>query len=308
MPPLGRLMVRTALVWLLVGFTLGGLVLANKGLGWWPALWRFRASHAHILLVGWMAQFSIGVAFWILPRLPGGSRGREGLVRLGYIALNAGVACGLLYDLLITSLDESLARILPLAAGVLYVVGPNDRHRFRITEDMHSISIFCPPLTGNETVDAQGGYPASVPIEKTDRRMFVKRGSDLRKAGQEMVVANGQARTLRMLTKADGLGFGFSDVHFDKGAEAQLWYKHHWEANHILSGTGEVTDLTTGESWALGPGIAYNVGPKDRHVVKANSDLHYISVFCPPLIGTEQHDKDGALSPSGPVPPGPAGY
>ncbi|MFO1170727.1 MAG: ectoine synthase [Hyphomicrobiaceae bacterium] len=204
--------------------------------------------------------------------------------------------------------DLTSGEAFPLAAGVLYVVGPNDRHRFRITEDMHSISIFCPPLTGNETVDAQGGYPASVPIEKTDRRMFVKRGSDLRKAGQEMVVANGQARTLRMLTKADGLGFGFSDVHFDKGAEAQLWYKHHWEANHILSGTGEVTDLTTGESWALGPGIAYNVGPKDRHVVKANSDLHYISVFCPPLIGTEQHDKDGALSPSGPVPPGPAGY
>ena len=43
-------------------------------------------------------------------------------IEFGYIALNAGVACGLLYDLLITSLDESLARILPLAAGVLYVV------------------------------------------------------------------------------------------------------------------------------------------------------------------------------------------
>ncbi|MFN8499995.1 MAG: hypothetical protein U0641_19245 [Anaerolineae bacterium] len=121
MPPLGRLMVRTALVWLLVGFTLGGLVLANKGLGWWPTLWRFRASHAHILLVGWMVQFSVGVAFWILPRLPGGSRGRETLVRLGYIALNAGVACGFLYDLLVASLDASLARFLPLAAGALYV-------------------------------------------------------------------------------------------------------------------------------------------------------------------------------------------
>lgn len=204
--------------------------------------------------------------------------------------------------------DLTSGEAFPLEAGVLYVVGPNDRHQFRITEDMHSISIFCPPLTGNETVDAQGGYPASVPIEKTDRRMFVKRSSDMRKAGKEMVVANGNARTLRMLTKADGLGFGFSDVHFDKGAEANLWYKHHWEANHILSGTGEVTDLTTGETWALGPGIAYNVGPKDRHVVRANSDLHYVSVFCPPLIGTEQHDKDGALSPSGPVPPGPPGY
>ncbi|MFN8472017.1 MAG: hypothetical protein U0822_07495 [Anaerolineae bacterium] len=122
MPPLGRLMVRTALVWLLVGFTLGGLVLANKGLGWWPALWRFRASHAHILLAGWMVQFSVGVAFWILPRLGGGSRGRERLVWLGYVALNAGVACGFLYDLLVTSVNQAAVRLLPLAAGVLYVV------------------------------------------------------------------------------------------------------------------------------------------------------------------------------------------
>ena len=196
----------------------------------------------------------------------------------------------------------------PLETGVLYVVGPNDRHRFRITEDEHHISIFCPPLTGDERFDKDGGYEASGPIEKTDRRMFVKRADDMRKADHETIVANGQARTLRMLTMADGVGFSFSDVHFAKGAEATLWYKHHWEANHILSGTGEVKDLTSGESWELKPGMAYNVGPKDRHRVTAHSDLHYISVFCPPLIGTEQHDRDGALSPSGPVPPGPPGY
>ena len=38
------------------------------------------------------------------------------------------------------------------------------------------------------------------------------------------------------------------------------------------------------------------------------SDIHLLSVFCPPLVGNEQHDKDGALGPSGPVPPGPPGY
>lgn len=195
-----------------------------------------------------------------------------------------------------------------LEAGVLYVVGPNDRHRFQITEDEHHISIFCPPLKGNERFDKDGGYEASGPIEKTDRRMFVKRADDMRRAGKEMIVAAGQARTLRMLTKADGVGFSFSDVHFAKGAEATLWYKHHWEANHILSGAGEVTDLTTGQTWKLEPGMAYNVGPRDRHRVRAHSDLHYVSVFCPPLMGTEQHDEDGALSPSGPLPPGPPGY
>jgi L-ectoine synthase len=196
----------------------------------------------------------------------------------------------------------------PLEPGVLYVVGPNDRHRINLTEDTHLVSVFCPPLRGDERHDVDGAYPASGPVPETDRRMFVKRADQMRAAGKEMTVANGQARTLRMLTKADGLGFGLSDVHFAAGAEATLWYKHHWEANHIISGTGVVSDLTTGQSWKLEPGVSYNVGPKDRHRLRADTDMHLISVFCPPLAGSEQHDADGALTPSGPVPPGPEGY
>lgn len=193
-----------------------------------------------------------------------------------------------------------------LEPGVLYVVGPNDRHRFHVTEDEHHMSVFCPPLRGDERHDKDGAYEGHVPGPKTDRRMFVKRADEMRAAGKEMVAANGQARTIRMLTKADDIGFGFSDVHFKAGAEAILWYKHHWEANHILSGTGEVTDLTTGQSWKLEPGMAYNVGPRDRHKVRAQTDLHLLSVFSPALKGDEQHDAEGTLPPSGPVPPGPA--
>ena len=196
----------------------------------------------------------------------------------------------------------------PLEPGVLYVVGPNDRHSIHLTEATHLVSVFCPALKGDERHDPDGAYPASGPVPRTDRRMFVKRADEMRAAGHEMTAANGQARTLRMLTKADDLGFGFSDVHLAAGAEATLWYKHHWEANHIISGTGLVSDLTTGQSWKLEPGVGYNVGPKDRHRVRADTDLHVISVFCPPLEGHERHDADGALAPSGPVPPGPPGY
>lgn len=195
-----------------------------------------------------------------------------------------------------------------LEPGVLYVVGPNDRHRLNLTEDTHLVSVFCPPLKGDERHDADGAYPASGPIPETDRRMFVKRADEMRAAGNEMTVAHGQARTLRMLTRADDLGFGFSDVHFAAGAEATLWYKHHWEANHIISGMGVVTDLTTGQSWKLESGVGYNVGPKDRHRLRADTDIHFISVFCPPLEGHERHDPDGTLAASGPVPPGPEGY
>ena len=196
----------------------------------------------------------------------------------------------------------------PLEAGVLYVVGPNDRHRLRFTEDECHISIFCPPLTGDERFDSDGSYEASGPIDKTDRRMFVKRVDEMRAAGKEMATANGRARTIRMLTEADGVGFGFSDVHLAAGAEAVLWNKHHWQANHIISGSGKVTDTVTGETWELGPSMAYNVGPKDRHRVRAHTDMHLVSVFSPPLLGDEKHDDDGVLPPRGPVPSGPSGY
>jgi L-ectoine synthase len=191
-----------------------------------------------------------------------------------------------------------------LEPGVLYVVGPNDRHRLQMTEDVHLVSVFCPALKGDER-HADGGYEASGPVPKTDRRMFVKRADEMRAAGKEMIVANGRARTIRMLVQADDVGFGLSDVNLAAGAEAVLWYKHHWEANHILAGTGEVTDLTTGDAWKLAPGVAYQVGPRDRHRLRADTDLHLLSVFCPAPRGDERHDADGTLPPSGPVPPGP---
>ena len=203
--------------------------------------------------------------------------------------------------------DLTSAQKWALAPGVLYVVGPNDRHRFHIIGAERHISIFCPPLKGDERHDADGAYAASGPIPKTSQRMFVRRADEMRADGKELVVANGKARSIRMLAQADNVGFSLSDVHLDAGAEAILWYKHHWEANHILAGTAEVTDLTTKQSWQLTSGMAYYVGPKDRHKLRAITAVHLLSVFCPPLRGNEQHDAEGSLPASGPVPPGPPG-
>ncbi len=196
----------------------------------------------------------------------------------------------------------------PLEPGVLYVVGPNDRHRWHITEDEQHVSIFCPPLRGDERHDEDGSFPASGPAPQTDRRMFVRYADEMRAEGKELTLTGGGARSLRMLTKSDELGFSFSVVHSTGGRESNLWYKNHWEANHVIEGSAEVTDLATGQVWKLGPGVSYNVGPKDRHVVRTHTDMVLISVFCPPLQGDEMHNADGTLAPSGPIPPGPLGY
>ncbi|HKV70288.1 MAG TPA: hypothetical protein VJN62_03530 [Gemmatimonadales bacterium] len=68
MPRVSVWLVRAALVYLLLGFTLGAVMLAGKGLGHsaWIAAWI--PVHVELVLVGWTLQLAMGVALWILPR------------------------------------------------------------------------------------------------------------------------------------------------------------------------------------------------------------------------------------------------
>jgi len=92
MPSLSRWSIGAALLYLTLGFTLGGLLLANKGLAIWPVLWLTLPAHMDFLLVGWMAQLAFGVAFWILPRFgKGRPRGKEGIAWVAIVCLNLGI-------------------------------------------------------------------------------------------------------------------------------------------------------------------------------------------------------------------------
>jgi hypothetical protein len=80
------------LIHLAIGFTLGGLLLLHKGVTLDAMLWRALPSHIELLLLGWIAQLAMGVAFWILPRIRGG-RGNERPAWLAFVLLNFGVLC-----------------------------------------------------------------------------------------------------------------------------------------------------------------------------------------------------------------------
>jgi hypothetical protein len=91
-PRLSVWTLRLALLYFMTGFTLGALMLANKGLGFNPALWSLLQAHIDFLLWGWTLQLLIGVAFWILPRFS--KAPRRGNVKLAWTAvilLNAGI-------------------------------------------------------------------------------------------------------------------------------------------------------------------------------------------------------------------------
>lgn len=87
MPLLSRIYIRTALVWLAVGSTLGGVVLWSK-VAPVPGAWNWLAVHISLLTWGWLLQLTLGVAYWILPRF-GAERPRAYLAVIAYGVLNA---------------------------------------------------------------------------------------------------------------------------------------------------------------------------------------------------------------------------
>ena len=92
MPRLSCWFIRAALVYLAIGFTLGALMLANKGVVFYPLLWRYLPVHMELLLMGWLVQLALGMAFWILPRFSQGApRGNEALVWSSFALINTGL-------------------------------------------------------------------------------------------------------------------------------------------------------------------------------------------------------------------------
>lgn len=92
MPGLSRGLVRTSLLYLLAGFTLGALLLIEKGLGHRSVLWRTLPAHREFLIFGWVVQLTMGVAYWILPRFSRGPpRGNVAAAWSAYGLLNLGV-------------------------------------------------------------------------------------------------------------------------------------------------------------------------------------------------------------------------
>ena len=124
MPRLSVYFIRASLVYLLLGFTFGGLMLANKGILISPMIWTLLPLHMEFAFVGWMIQLAMGVAFWILPRFnKGAPRGDERLSWIALLLINTGiffVICDFFFDigwLMFT------ARALETLALIAFVIG-----------------------------------------------------------------------------------------------------------------------------------------------------------------------------------------
>jgi hypothetical protein len=56
-------------------------------------VWAWLPAHGDALLVGWLLQFGVGMAYWIFPRIAG-SRGSERPVKLAFALLTLGLVMG----------------------------------------------------------------------------------------------------------------------------------------------------------------------------------------------------------------------
>ena len=116
-------MIRTSLVYFLAVISIGGLMLANKGIMFNISVWALLQVHIELALFGWLIQFVLGTAYWILPRfLEGKKRGSETAAWTMIALLNGGVWIYILTHFEVLPEQGFITgRLLELASVALFV-------------------------------------------------------------------------------------------------------------------------------------------------------------------------------------------
>lgn len=122
--------------------------------------------------------------------------------------------------------------------------------------------------------------------------MLIRKLSAIRE-GERNVKSDGW-ESARMLLKSDGMGFSFHITTLYAGSELHMHYQNHLESVYVISGTGTIEDLATGEVHRLEPGTLYALNDHDKHIVRPETDIVTACVFNPPVTGREVHDESGA--------------
>lgn len=112
-------------------------------------------------------------------------------------------------------------------------------------------------------------------------------------AGSDRDVAGEGWRSRRLLRRDDGVNFSLHFTEIDAGAELELEYANHYEANYCISGEGEVVDVARGKTHQLRPGSMYTLDQHDRHILRTKTPMTLMCVFWPALVGNESHDATG---------------
>ena len=122
MPPLARVFVRASFVYLVAAFLLGALMIFDGlAIGQW--LRSVYLSQIHLLVVGWISQLAIGIAYWMFPRfLKEQNPQPRGAAWLGWAAvscLNGGMVLRFALEPFALMTGEPWIKALVALSGVL---------------------------------------------------------------------------------------------------------------------------------------------------------------------------------------------
>ena len=114
--------------------------------------------------------------------------------------------------------------------------------------------------------------------------------------GTDRDVSDAQWSSVRMLLADDAMGFSFHITTLAAGSEHTFHYKNHFESVYCMAGSGSITDLATGETHPIRPGVMYALNLHDRHTLRADEELVMACCFNPPVTGKEVHRADGSYA------------
>ncbi|MHA6346206.1 ectoine synthase [Roseivivax sp. CAU 1761] len=112
----------------------------------------------------------------------------------------------------------------------------------------------------------------------------------------DRAVSDARWTSVRMLLADDKMGFSFHITYLEAGSEHTFHYKNHFESVYCISGKGSITDLGTGETHEIKPGVMYGLNLHDKHTLRAEEELVMACCFNPPVTGNEVHQADGSYA------------
>ncbi|MBB4289084.1 L-ectoine synthase [Rhizobium leguminosarum] len=119
--------------------------------------------------------------------------------------------------------------------------------------------------------------------------MYVRSLKDVEATDYFVEWGNGTSH--RLLTEKDGMGFTVCHTIVRANTVSLLEYRQHLEACYCIAGEGEVEDMQ-GTVFPIRQGDIYVLDKHDRHLLRGgrDQDLILVSVFNPPLKGSERHN------------------
>lgn len=124
--------------------------------------------------------------------------------------------------------------------------------------------------------------------------MKIVKLEDVARTDRQVECPHGGFTSMRFLLEKDGMGFSVHKTLIPKGPPQHWHYTRHLEACYCVSGKGLLTNLETMRQHEIVPDTLYALDNNDDHWFQAIEDVVLISIFNPPVRGSEVHKEDGS--------------